>query len=364
MGSVGKSFLNFLLLKLFALFAYVKNAYIQKSDSKKSVYQVEEFYRNNTGEQIVVAKVIDSPRGFFKLSAVDLAIKRKDLLSGFNIDDIINIVGLAATEKETKIIYKKPTAYKYFAFLAMLFGAALITANIASSKLISIFGMTMTGGTLPYPMAYIFGDIITEVYGYKRARQLIWGAITCNLFLVFFIYLTIISPPSAYWHNQNEYALILGSVPRIVLASLVSYWVGEFLNSYVIAKMKIAYDGQSLWKRIIASSLVGITTDTLLFIIIAYSYVIPFDQMLSFSIRVYVFKVFYEFIAIPFTMWVINKLKVKENLDIFDVNTDFTPFSLDVEYSEVNNKRRYENNYSDNENSFDKKIYHPSNLIK
>lgn len=268
------TFLSSVISKIYSIFVYIKNAYIQKNENK-NVYQVSEFYRNNHGKQIVVAKIIDSPRGFFKLPATELALTRRDLLSGFSIDDVINIVGLAATEKEAKIFYKKPTAYKYFAFLAMLFGAALITANIASSKLITIFGITMTGGSLPYPIAYILGDIITEVYGFKRARQLIWGAIACNLFLVFFLYLTIISPPSEYWHNQNEYALILGSVPRIVFASLVSYWIGEFLNSYVIAKMKIAYDGQSLWKRIIASSIVGITTDTLIFVIIAYAWVIP-----------------------------------------------------------------------------------------
>src|ERR1700730_9292852 len=109
-----KTIINILISKLYALFAYVKNAYIQKSDNKKCVYQVSEFYRSNSGEQFVVAKIIDSPRGVFKIPAVQLALKRRDLLSGFSIDDIINIVGLAATEKEAKITYKKPTAYKYF----------------------------------------------------------------------------------------------------------------------------------------------------------------------------------------------------------------------------------------------------------
>lgn len=322
-----------------SIYFYIVNSYVKKSESKKCIYKVVESYRNSaTGKQMVMLKILDANRGFFKMSAVELVLYRRDILAGCNVDDVVTIVGLAATEKETKIIQRKQIAYKYFAFLAMLFGAALVTANVASAKLMAIFGLTMTGGTLPYPLAYILGDVITEVYGYKRARQLIWGAIFCNLFLVFFIYLTIISPPSMYWHHQNEYALVLGSVPRIVFASLVSYWAGEFINSYILAKMKIVSHGRNLLRRILCSSAVGITTDTFLFVFIAYVGVLPINQMFMFSIRVYLFKVICEFVATPLTMWLIGIIKSKENLDIFDTNTRFTPFSLDIEYSQENNR--------------------------
>lgn len=359
-----KTFLNILFNRLFALFAYVKNAYIQKSDNKKCVYQVDEFYRSSTGEQMVVAKVVDSSGGFFKLPATELAMKRRDILSGFNIDDIVNIIGLAATEKETRVTYKKTTAYKYFSFLAMLFGAAIITANIASSKLMSISGYTMTAGALVYPFAYILGDIITEVYGFKRARQLIWGAIASNFFVIFFVTIAILEPPSPYWHYQNEYALVLGSVPRIIVASLTAYWCGEFINSFIIAKMKIVYNGQKLWIRILSAAIFGITVDALVFVAIAFFGILPIDQMLFLAVKVYIFNVTSEIIAIPFTMWLISKIKVNENLDIFDINTKFTPFSLDVEYDESNNRIAMKTSNSDEIDITQNKIYHPKHLSK
>ncbi|HLB43673.1 MAG TPA: queuosine precursor transporter [Gammaproteobacteria bacterium] len=358
-----KDFLNIIISKLFALFAYVKNSYIQKSDNKKCVYQVEEFYRSSAGKQMVVAKVIDSPRGFFKLSAIELALKRRDLLSGFSIDEIINIIGLAATEKEARITYKKPTTYKYFAFLAMLFGAVIITANIASSKLISILGYTMTGGALVYPVAYSLGDIITEVYGYKRTRQLIWGAIICNLFVIFFITIAILEPPSPYWHYQEAYALILGSVPRIIFASLTAYWAGEFVNSFIIAKLKIIYNGQHLWIRILSAAIFGITIDASVFVLIAFWGTLPIDQMIFLAVKVYLFNIISEIITIPFTMWLVSKIKAGEHLDIFDVNTKFTPFSLDVTYNEFNN-RIIKNNDLDEADAKHGKIYHPRYLAK
>lgn len=348
---------NLVIFQIHKWVAYAQNAYLRKSDARKAVYEIKDSYRNGYGQQIVVAKIIDSPRGLFKMPATELVLRRKDILYGFSIDDVVNIVGLATVEKETLVTEIQPTAYKYYAPLAMLFGAVLIIANVASSKLISFFGMTMTGGTLAYPLAYILGDIITEVYGYKRARQLIWGAMLCNILLVFFLQLTIMAPPSIYWHNQSEYALILGAVPRIVFASLIAYWTGEFLNSYVIAKFKIAYNGQNLFGRIASSSMIGITTDTLIFILVAYSGVIPLSEMLSFSIRVYVSKLLCEFLAIPITMWIINQLKVSEQLDIYDINTDFTPFSIDVSYSSINNRMSQEL-------SEEVPMLHPSVLVK
>jgi len=353
--------LYIVILKIQKILAYIENSFLRKIDDKKSIYEIKDSYRNNHGQQIIVAKITNLPRSVFKIRVMDLVLKNKDILSGFSVDDIVNIVGLAAVEKEPFIVGKRSTAYKYYAPLAMLFGSVLTTANIASSKLISFFGETMTGGTFVYPLAYVLGDIVTEVYGYKRARQLIWGSILCSIIFVFFLQLIIAAPPSIYWHNQSEYALILGAVPRIIFASLIAHWVGEFLNSYIIAKFKIAYNGQNLLGRIVSSSLVGITTNTLIFVFIGYVGVIPFSEMLPFSTRICVVKLLCQFFSIPITMWMINRLKTIEQLDIFDINTDFTPFSLDITYSDINNKLAGEHLEEDEEQ---RPITHLSNLVK
>jgi len=350
--------------KLNIVLSYIENAYIRNYSSKKFVYEIKDCHKNNDGKQIIVAKIVNSPKSVFSMPAIDLVLKRKDILSGFSIDDIVSIVSIVSTEKEPKVIYNKPTIYKYYSLIAMLFGAMLITSNIAASKLILIFGFTMTGGAFCYPFTYVLGNIITEVYGYKRARQLIWGAIICNILLIFFIQLTIFATPSIYWHKQKEFALILGAVPRIVLASLVGYWCGEFVNSYIIAKIKIIYYGRGLLTRILSSSVISITVDTLIFVTIAYTGVMSAIDLMYFTIGVYLKKVLCEFLTIPLTMWVINRLKVAEQVDIFDYNTDFTPFSFNVTYTELNNKlSEYleENNY---ESDKSKSFYHRINLSK
>ena len=295
------------------------------------VYALQDFYRKD-GVYSVVAKILGSSRGVFTIPAIKLVTVRKDLLSKFSFEDIVNIIGLASTEKSAIIEVKKTHQSKYFPFLAMLFGCALITSNIASSKLMMILGMNFTGGTCPYLLTYVLGSIITENYGYKRTRQLIWGAIVCNLFTVLFITLAISAPPTPFWSDQKEYALILGSVPRVVIASLVAYAVGEFLNAYIIAKKKIMYNGNKLWLRIGFSSVIAMTVDNFLFLFIAYLNVMPFSEMLNFSFNNYVIGLLFEWGAIPFISYISNQIKKKDSMDVFDIDTNFTPFSLDVDY--------------------------------
>jgi hypothetical protein len=294
--------------KLNIFTSYIHSAFITNYN-QKSVYEIKDYYKNDDGKQIIVSKIINTPKTVFSMQAIDLVSKHKDILSGFSIDDIVNIVALVSTENEPRIIYNKPTVYKYYSLLAMLFGSMLITSNIASSKLASMFGITITGGALCYPLTYVLGDIITEVYGYKRARQLIWGSILCNILLVLFLELTIIAPPSIYWHKQSEFALILGAVPRIISASLIAYWCGEFVNSYILAKIKITFKGQGLLKRILSSTIISTTVDTLIFIIIAYTGVMPLSSFIPFLITVYIQKSICALLAVPLTMLIINKLK-------------------------------------------------------
>jgi uncharacterized integral membrane protein (TIGR00697 family) len=281
---------------------------------------------------MVVAKEDGNPKSVFKIAAKDLVTSKKDLLSKFSLEDKINIIGLATTEKPPSVVIQKTQHFRYFPLLAMIFGCSLIASNIASSKLMIFWGITLTGGTLPYSITYLLGDIITEVYGYKRARQLIWGSIACNLLAVLFITLAIKAPPSPFWEYQKEYALILGSIPRIVTASMVSYFSAEFLNSYVIAKLKILHSGNKLWLRIICASIVAITVDNFFFLTLAYWNVLPLHEMVHFSSGSYFLGLLFEWLSIPLITFIANKLKSIELIDVFDIHTNFTPFSLNVDY--------------------------------
>jgi uncharacterized integral membrane protein (TIGR00697 family) len=298
-----------------------------------ALYTFHNFYRKKNGNYIVVAKEDGNPRGVFKIAATDLVTVKKDLLSKFSLEDKIHIIGLATTEKPPTVVIQTTEHFRYFSLLAMIFGCSLIASNVASSKLMTFFGVTLTGGTLPYLLTYVMGDIITEVYGYKRTRQLIWGAIACNLIAVFFITLAIKAPASPFWRHQKEYAFILGSIPRIITASMIGYFSGEFLNSYLIAKLKIFHSGHRLWFRIICASIVAMTVDNFLFLFVSYWHVLPFYEMVQFSSRSYLFGLVFEWLSIPLTTFIAKKLKSIERVDVFDINTNFTPFSLDVDYN-------------------------------
>ena len=328
---------NLLKRKVYLLLKFIYDSYSGKKEDSSKLYRLEEVYRNSEGKQTVIAKIIGTPRGVFKQSASKLVTERRELLSGFGIDDIVNIVGLAASEKEPLVVEMRHTPYKYYTLLAMIFGAVLIISNILSSKLIMFFGHTMTGGQLIFPLSYALGDVITEVYGYKRARQLIWGAIICNVILVIFAKIAIVATPSPYWHNQSEFAEIIGAVPRVVIASLIGYFCGEFINSYVLAKMKIFYRGKSLWRRVIGSSTVAIAVASVVFTSIAFVGSMPAYAVVGLIIRVYLACFIYEILALPITYKLINVLKKREQIDIYDNSTNFSPFSLDVDYSESSN---------------------------
>lgn len=304
------------------------------------LYKFHDFYRKKNGSFMIVGKEEGNPKGIFKIPATVLVNKRKDLLSMFGLEDKINIIGLATIESAPTVTVNQTKQFKYFPLLAMIFGCSLIISNIASSKLILFWGNTFTGGTLPYLITYIMGDIITEVYGYKRARQLIWGAMVSNLSAILFISLAINATPAPFWTNQKEYALILGAVPRVIIASLISYFCGEFLNAYVIAKRKISHNGKYLWRRIILASLIAMTVDNFLFLSFTYWGVMPLREMVEFSSRSYFLGLIFEWSAIPLISLLCNKLKHIENTNIFDIDTKFNPFSLDVDYNSTSALRQ------------------------
>ncbi len=250
-------------------------------------------------------------------------------------------------------------SYRYFDIVMALFVTVLLLSNVASSaKLIdlgvSLFGLRLAfdGGTLLFPLAYIFGDILTEVYGYSRSRKVIWtGFAAAALMSLTFWFLArlpgdplwgefvydnmtqavpdIPKPSDPVLFGQAAYDAILGGVSTgaIIVASLVAYWAGEFSNSFVLAKMKVMTEGRWLWTRTIGSTLVGEGVDTTLFVLVATVLgVFPWGIALSLIVANYIFKVGIEVLFTPLTYLIVNGLKRKEREDYFDRDTDFNPF--------------------------------------
>ncbi len=231
--------------------------------------------------------------------------------------------------------------YKYYDFITALFVAVLLISNIASAAKIidwgvSIFGLPLAfdAGTLLFPISYIFGDILTEVYGYKKSRRVIWAGFASAALMSFTLWIVGLMPGEATWQEyagQEAYDAILGGVATggIIIASLVAYFAGEFSNSIVLAKMKVATEGRWLWTRTIGSTLVGQGIDTVAFVLIATLFgVFPPEIALSLIVANYIFKVTIEVVLTPVTYAVVRYLKQAEQEDYYDRETDFNPFSL------------------------------------
>jgi len=215
---------------------------------------------------------------------------------------------------------------RYFDLVMALFVAVLLISNIASSKFVRLGPFTFDGGTILFPLSYIFGDILTEVYGYARSRRVIWVGFGCSALGALTFSVVGLLPAAPGWEAQEAYMAILGQTPRIVVASLIAYCAGEFSNSFVLAKLKVLTRGRWLWLRTIGSTLVGQGIDTLLFVAIAFAGAQPAALLLSVVASNYVFKCGVEALATPLTYQVVRFLKRAEGVDHFDVGTDFNPF--------------------------------------
>ncbi len=212
-----------------------------------------------------------------------------------------------------------------FLMVVAIFITSLITANIISVKLIKVFGMVLPAGIIIFPISYIAGDVLTEVYGYAQARKVIWLGFFCNLILVLAIWAGKVIPPAPFWDGQVAYERILGYAPRLLAASFLAYLVGEFLNAYVLAKMKIATKGRWLWTRTIGSTVVGQGMDSLVFITLAFLGTIPFKVLALAILTQWIVKSAYEAAATPFTYIAVNSLKRREGIDVYDHDTRFSP---------------------------------------
>ncbi len=216
----------------------------------------------------------------------------------------------------------------YFVVLVAVFITCLVTANITAVKLVDVLGLVVPAAIIIFPVSYIAGDVLTEVYGYHQARQVIWMGFLCNLVTVVAIWLGQVLPPASFWDGQAAYERILGYTPRILAASFLAYLVGEFANAFVLAKMKIATQGRWLWTRTIGSTLVGQGLDSLVFISLAFVGTIPLAGLASAIVTQWLAKSLYEAAATPATYWIVGFLKRQEGVDVYDYETDFNPLSL------------------------------------
>lgn len=216
--------------------------------------------------------------------------------------------------------------FKYLDVITVFFVVFLLISNVVASKILMLGPLAIDGGGLLFPLTYIFGDVLTEVYGFKKTRKAIWLGLGANLLMAAVFTLVGAMPPAADWPNQDAYMAILGLSSRIVIASVVAYFIGEFVNSVVLAKMKILTKGKFLWSRTIGSTIFGEAFDTTVFMFIAFWGVLPWDLFVWVGISGYLLKVGVEILFTPFTYLIINFLKKKENEDYYDYKTNFNPF--------------------------------------
>ncbi len=225
----------------------------------------------------------------------------------------------------------KPSEQRYsiwFILVVAVFITCLMAANIVAVKLVDLGGLIVPAGIVIFPMSYMVGDVLTEVYGFRRARRVIWLGFACNLLAVIAIVVGQALPAASFWDGQAAYMRILGYTPRLLLASFVAFLVGEFANSYVLARMKVATRGRWLWTRTIGSTIVGEGLDSVIFIFIAFWGTSPESALLTAMLTQWLFKVAYETAATPLTYLVVNFIKRREGVDVYDRDISFNPLSL------------------------------------
>jgi uncharacterized integral membrane protein (TIGR00697 family) len=226
--------------------------------------------------------------------------------------------------------------YRYYDFVMAAFVTVLICSNLVGPAKIAQVEVPLAGaltfgaGVLFFPISYVFGDVLTEVYGYARSRRVIWAGFAGLAFAALMSWVVVSLPPAPFWHNQGAYEIAFGSTWRIALASMFAYFCGEFVNSFVLAKMKIATEGRWLWTRTIGSTIFGEAVDSALFYPLAFygTGIIPDDKLPLVMLAQFVTKVGVEVLFTPFTYAIVAWLKRKEHEDWYDRDTDFTPFSL------------------------------------
>ncbi|MFO1254387.1 MAG: queuosine precursor transporter [Sphingomonadaceae bacterium] len=221
--------------------------------------------------------------------------------------------------------------FRYFDYAMAAFVAILLLSNlIGAAKLATVGGYTFGAGILFFPLSYVIGDVLTEVYGYANARRCVWMGFGALVFMAFMSFVVVAMPPAAGWNGQAAYESVFGSTWRIVAASLLAFWAGEFVNSFVLARMKILTGGRHLWSRTIGSTVFGQAVDSAIFYPIAFLGVWSNEQVLTVMVTNWLLKVLWEALLTPVTYAVVGWFKAREGVDVFDQGTDFSPFAKAV----------------------------------
>jgi uncharacterized integral membrane protein (TIGR00697 family) len=222
--------------------------------------------------------------------------------------------------------------FRHFDLVMAAFVTILLLSNIIGAGKIAALDIAGTpfvfgAGILFFPVSYVLGDVLTEVYGYDRARRCIWVGFAALLFMAFMAWAVVAMPPAAGWTGQGAYEAVFGQVPRIVFASIAAFWAGEFVNAYVLARMKVWTEGRALWTRTIGSTVVGQAVDSAIFYPLAFLYVWPTGQVVTVMVTNWAMKVAWEVVLTPVTYAVVGWLKRREGVEVFDTATDFSPFA-------------------------------------
>lgn len=218
--------------------------------------------------------------------------------------------------------------FRYFDYVMAAFVAILLLSNlIGAAKLATVWGFTFGAGILFFPLSYVIGDVLTEIYGYANARRCVWMGFAALLFMAFMSYVVVAMPPAEGWNGQAAYESVFGSTWRIVAASILAFWAGEFVNSFVLAKMKIWTKGRHLWSRTIGSTVFGQGVDSLIFYPVAFLGIWSTDQVLTVMVTNWMLKVAWEAALTPVTYAVVGWFKAREGVELFDTGTDFSPFA-------------------------------------
>ena len=214
---------------------------------------------------------------------------------------------------------EEKTVSKLYMYLGIVFVTCLLLSNIIAGKMWAVTeSITLPAAVILFPVTYILGDVFTEVYGFKKARSVIWTGFGCSFFAVLIYLATIALPHPGFWENQGAYEIVMGTTPRVALASFAGYLFGEFSNSMILSKLKVATKGKNLWVRTILSTLVGEGFDSIIFITISFWGTMDNKTILSMILFQYLFKVGYEVIFTPLTYLVVGKVKKAEGIDTFD----------------------------------------------
>jgi queuosine precursor transporter len=223
------------------------------------------------------------------------------------------------------LVGSKKTAFAFLPVLTGLFTATLLISNVLNCKVIRVGRLPFTGGLIMFPVAALFGDVLTEVYGYAESRKVIWTGLGSLVLFVIMIEICGALPADPLWTHQAAYDVILGAVPRIVAASLTAYIIGEFSNSYVLAKCKLRTHGRFIFLRFVLSTLVGQFIDSATFVVVAFSGRMPPREMVMVAVTGWAIMVLWEIAALPLTLPLVRALKRHEGVDYFDIGTNFNP---------------------------------------